>query len=374
MELAGIIIQKIRENGPISFRDFMEMALYYPGLGYYTSPFDKIGVSGDYYTSSSLTPAYGAMIGRQLEEMWCILGAETFTIVEYGAGNGALCHDILSYLKNNRRFYDSLNYCIIEKSPVMRKMEKAHLVEKVSWYDSIRDISGITGCILSNELVDNFPVHKVEMGDELMEVLVDYKDGFVEALRPASENLKEYLDELNIVLPKGFRTEINLEAIAWVKEISACFKKGYLLTIDYGYNSSELYCERRNQGTLICYHKHNISDRLYDDIGAQDITAHVNFSALHHWGFKNGLHFNGYTNQANFLLALGLTDHLKKITVQEPGNYINYKKEAFIKRKLLVDMGNKFKVLIQQKDAPIQKLSGLKLSDARLEYAESSSF
>src|SRR5437868_3760940 len=103
MTLSEIIIKKIRENGPIPFRDFMEMALYYPELGYYTSPKDKIGTNGDYYTSSSLTPAFGAMIGRQIEEMWSMSGENKFTIVEYGAGTGSLCYDILQYLKQNRK-------------------------------------------------------------------------------------------------------------------------------------------------------------------------------------------------------------------------------------------------------------------------------
>jgi SAM-dependent MidA family methyltransferase len=375
MELVEIITQNIKDNnGLISFHDFMEMALYYPGLGYYTSAKERIGTSGDYYTSSSLTPAFGAMIGRQLEEMWRILGKRAFTIVEYGAGNGALCHDILNYLKNNPDCYDRLNYCIIEKSPAMRNKEKRHLHEKVSWYDSISDIPEITGCVLSNELIDNFPVHQVVMEDELMEVFVGYDGGFFEVLKPAPEELKEYIAELNVLLPKGYRTEINLEATQWIEEVAASLKKGYVLTIDYGYNSYQLYAPCRSNGTLMCYNQHHTNDQPYHVIGAQDITTHVNFSALYHWGNKNDLDCCGYTSQADFLIALGLTDYLQKITEQEPGNYVNYKKEAFLKHKLLIDMGSKFKVLIQQKGVPIQKLMGLKLSNSILEYAERSVF
>src|SRR5688572_1797266 len=157
--LTEIIIQKIRNNGPIPFHDFMEMCLYYPELGYYTSMQDRIGVKGDYYTSPYLTPVFGVMIGKQLEEMWNILGAKKFTIVEYGAGAGFLCHDILDYLKNNKQLYDQLRYCIIERSPAMRQKARSHLEEKVNWYDSVKEVGEITGCILSNELVDNLPVH-----------------------------------------------------------------------------------------------------------------------------------------------------------------------------------------------------------------------
>lgn len=364
MLLSEIIIQRIHQEGLISFRDFMEMALYYPEKGYYTSPQNKIGKTGDFYTSSNITPAFGAMIGRQIEEMWDISGGNTFTIVEYGAGTGVLCHDILNYLKNNKQLYDQLNYCIIEKSVIMRQKQKAHLHEKVTWHNTIRDIDGITGCILSNELLDNFSVHQVVMEDELMEVFVDYKDGFVELLRPTKKELTDYLAELNVVLPKGFRTEINLEATEWIKEIAESLQKGYVITIDYGYLSKELYSERRSAGTLVCYNKHTVNDNPYIDIGEQDITSHVNFSALYHYGSKYGLNFCGFTNQANFLLALGFKDYLRKTLGAEGGHDIisMVKKESFITHTLLMEMGLKFKVLIQQKGIEKKDLSGLKLS------------
>jgi len=239
----------------------------------------------------------------------------------------------------------------------------------VKWHHSIQEIPGIIGCILSNELVDNFSVHQVVMEDKLMEVFVGYDNGFTEILQPAPPALNEYLDELDIQLPRGYRTEINLQALDWIKEIGAALKKGYVITIDYGYNSSELYSKFRSSGTLVCYNNHNINDHFYQDIGAQDITSHVNFSALGHWGIKNGLYCCGYTNQAHFLLGLGLTDYLKKSIEKEPDNYINYKKEAFLKRKLLVDMGSKFKVLMQRKGIAQQMLSGLKLSKMALHPA-----
>ena len=363
MLLSEIIIQKIREEGPISFHDFMEMALYYPEKGYYTSAQNKIGKTGDFYTSSSLTPAFGAMIARQIEEMWDISGRKAFTIVEYGAGTGVLCHDILNYLKNNNELYERLNYCIIEKSPVMREKQKAHLHQKVSWHNTIRDIADITGCILSNELLDNLAVHQVVMHNELMEVFVDYKDDFTELLKPAKKELTEYLAALNVVLPKGFRTEINLEAIEWMKEIAASLKKGYLITIDYGYLSDELYSERRSSGTLVCYNKHTINDNPYTNIGSQDITSHVNFSALSHFGFAFRLAHCGLTTQAGFLLSLGFKEYLRKILAEEPGQDIMsmVKKESFLTNTLLLDMGMKFKVLIQQKGIEKKELSGLKM-------------
>lgn len=363
MSLTDIIIQKIKEEGPISFHDFMEMALYYPELGYYSSSQEKIGKKGDFYTSSSLTHVFGAMIAKQVEEMWTLLGEGPFTIVEYGAGTGLLCHDILDYLKNNQKLFDQLSYCIIEKSAELRKSQQRHLPEKVSWFNSVGEIGEINGCILSNELLDNFAVHQVVMEDTLKEVFVDYDKDFVEILKPASTSLIDYFKELGVELPKGYRTEINLEAIKWIEEIALPLKQGFVLTIDYGYPSYEFYRPSRNRGTLLCYNKHQINENPYQDIGQQDITAHVNFSALCHWGFKNGLVCCGLTSQGQFLLSLGFRDHL--IRTAEPGKnmFEAARKASVISHTLLMDMGTKFKVLIQKKGisnkwTPLKGLTG----------------
>lgn len=362
LSLTQIIIEKLRRNGPVSFRDFMEMSLYYPGLGYYTSAHDKIGKDGDYYTSPWLTSVFGEMLAKQLEEMWNILDRKDFTIVEYGGGNGCLCRDILYQLKSNPELYDKLHYCIIEKKGRIPENEKLTMPGKISWHESIQEIPPVNGCILSNELIDNFSVCQVVMQDELMEVYVDYKDGFVELLQPASRELKDYLEQLQVNLPKGFRTEINLQAIDWIKEISGVLQKGFVLTIDYGYPSSDLYNANRSLGTLVCYYKHNINYCPYLHIGEQDITTHVNFSALYHWGLKNGLLYSGYTNQANFLLGLGLTEHLNKREQQVKNDPAINTKKALLLHTFLADMGRKFKVLIQNKGVKSPRLSGLQFS------------
>lgn len=359
MRLRDIIIAKIQNEGPISFRDFMEMSLYYPGLGYYTSQGEKTGFKGDYYTSPNLTPSFGAMIARQLKEMWIIVGKGPFTVVEYGAGTGKLCHDILDYLKKEPDFYEKLNYCIIEKSQVLREKEKALLHENVTWHDTIENISPITGCILSNELVDNFAVHRVVMEDGLKEFFVDYRNDFVEVLQPASEELKDYLSELNVELPEGFQTEINLQAPQWITEIAKSLKKGYVITIDYGYPSSELYKAARQNGTLLCYTQHTLNINPYQNIGNQDITAHVNFSALCHWGAKNGLSCCGLTTQANFLLALGFKEYLHTLEPKNENLIETIEKEMLLTQSLILDMGLKFKVLIQEKGNLKKELSGL---------------
>jgi SAM-dependent MidA family methyltransferase len=358
MTLLEIIKQKINDEGPISFCDFMEMCLYYPELGYYTSTRDKIGRNGDYYTSPYVSTLFGVMIAKQLEEMWRILDEEKFTVVEYGAGTGFMCHSILEELKKNKDLYERLNYCIIEKSEAMRQKQKNILNEKVSWHKCIQDVAPVTGCILSNEVVDNFCVHQVVMKEELMEVLVGFNDEFFELLQPAPNELKEYFQELQVTLEKGFRTEINLQATHWMKDISEALQKGFVLTIDYGFPSFELYSSRRSQGTILCYHQHRINDDPYSNIGEQDITAHVNFSALHQWGLKHELKYTGFTNQAYFLLALGLTEQLRMMEKNGETNSIGAKPSLI--NSLLLDMGTKLKVLIQHKLVSKPQLSGLK--------------
>jgi SAM-dependent MidA family methyltransferase len=351
MLLEEIIREKIKRDGPIPFHDFMEMALYYPALGYYTSAKDKIGRKGDYYTCCQVSTILAEMLAKQLEEIWHILGKQAFTIVEYGAGTGMLCHDILAYLKNNEQLYANLHYCVIEKSPSMVAIEKARLTEKVNWYSCIHEIPHEVDCILSNELIDNFPVHQVIMGKQLQEVFVGYGNGFVETLLPAPEALNAYLHELQVTLPEGYRTEINMQALHWLKDISHALKKGFVITIDYGHTSAELYSPSKRMGSLVCYKEHQVNNAYFDCIGQQDITAHVNFSALNHWGMQYGLECAGYTLQSHFMHGLGLVKALEHKQHNDIGFY-----------NLIMSISKKFKVLVQQKGLPKKCLSGLQFA------------
>jgi len=367
--LAENIITKIEEEGPVRFHDFMDTCLYDTEFGYYFSAGNKIGVNGDFYTSCYLTPSFGAMIARQLEEMWRIMGNGPFTIVEYGAGTGMLCKDILNYLSAIPDLYRQLKYCMIEVSPTMRAIAQAQLHAKVHWYDSVDQIVGEVSCVISNELLDNFPVHRVVMEDELMEVYVDYRSAFMEVLKPATPALKAYFKELDVQLPRGYQAEVNLAALPWLKEITAKMKKGFLLTIDYGGLSKELYSGCRSTGSIRCYHKHRINNDVFANMGQQDITAHVNFSALMHWGEKIGLSTCGLTSQAKFLFALGFKGHLRKLYEKRKGDVIQMaREEAYICRSILMEMGEKYKVLIQSKNVEQVALRGLSFEHARAMY------
>lgn len=360
IKLSDHIKKRIQKEGAISFRDYMEECLYNAQLGYYTSGRNPIGWNGDFYTGPTLTSAFGATIAKQLEEMWQYLGKTAFTIVEYGAGTGALCKSILEALKTNRPMYDHLRYYIIEKSPLMYRLEKQQLAEKVIWCDAIDQIPEINGCILSNELVDNFAVHRVVMKEELKEVFVSYQNGFTEELKTANKELNNYFSELRIDLPYNYHAEVNLESLTWITENAATLSRGYLMTIDYGF--SNLYQFYRRHGTLMCYHKHSVNDCPYQHIGEQDITSHVNFSALSHWGTKAGVKTCGLTNQCEFLMSLGFRAQLANASSPEEDVISAVQKINRISRILLMEMGDKYKVLIQEKGMNGEKLSGLSVA------------
>jgi SAM-dependent MidA family methyltransferase len=362
--LRQIIHNKIVNGGPISFHDFMEYALYYPGLGYYNTPLPKIGRPGDYCTCPSLSPTFGHLIARQLEEMWNILGRGAFTIIEYGAGTGCLCKSILSYLaENTPDMFAVLHYVIIEKSESMKAAQAELLpLDKVNWIDDIQYAGKISGCILSNEVVDNFAVHRVVMEQTLKEIYVTIQgDCFSEILIPAPQTIVRYFSEQNVALPAHYRTEVNLQALTWIGHVSDSLEKGFVLTIDYGYTAQDYYHERRNEGTLVCYSQHTRSAKPYEYVGTQDITTHVNFSALCHWGRKAGLEYAGFIDQCYFLRSLGIVEMLRAKEAEQ-GNGVQEVKRIYD----LIQMKNKFKVLLQKKGIGTTETTGMMFCERRM--------
>jgi len=356
MDLRNIIIQKILDEGPVSFRDYMNMALYYPGLGYYTSAKNPVGKRGDFFTSPYISRAFGAMIGRQIEEFSKQMNG-LFTIVEYGAGTGLLCHDILEYLKSNPAFYDSLRYVIIEKNIVARRLSEKYLPEKVTWLDSPEKLGYIQGCVLSNELFDNFPVHRIVVNDQQIgEIFIDFRNELYELLKPAGLYITDHVPLANTTVSKPIHSEICLDAGDWFANISAHLLRGYIITIDYGYLGSGVCDLNERQNSLRCYHNHQVNDNPYQEIGDQDITADVNFYALHYWGQQNGFEFDGFVNQANFLRALGFAPYLSGMNDSEEN-------KKFALNMLINRMGVAFKVLIQRKGLGYMPLRGLSFAE-----------
>jgi len=345
----------IETKGPVSFRDFMEIALYHPEVGYYSSRTGQIGEKGDYYTSSSLGSLFGKMLARQMAEMLAGLNAET--IVEMGGGNGILARDILAELLSKNI---PVTYIIVEKSRALAELQQETLAGyDVTWHDSLRSLPPVTGVMFSNELVDAFPVHAVEMTEDgLKEIRIGWEEGFTELLKdPSNPALAGYFENLGVHLSIGFRTEVNLEALTWLDTAASKLKKGYLVTIDYGYPSHELYQAYRRHGTLMAYEGHQASEDLYIRVGRRDLTAHVNFSALAFRGEKAGLAVTGFTDQTHFLMSLGILEILSgEDTPAEIKTRLNAKSLL-----LPGGMGEIFKVLIQHKGlAPPPPLAGLK--------------
>ena len=352
MNVTDLIIERIKQNGAISFRDYMNMALYHDELGYYTSSAHTIGKRGDFFTSPYISTAFGAMIGRQIEEFRKQITGD-FTIVEYGAGNGLLCYDILEYLKLNLEDFKSIRYVIIEKSSVFRKISQKYLGNRVTWLDDVKKLGTFNGCVISNELFDNFPVHRmVWKNQQFMEVFVDYQHEFKEILKPAKSNILDMFEHTHNDFPDGFCTEVCMDAMEWFKNISRVLDRGYIITIDYGYLPGELLQQQRTLGTIRCYYKHQLNFDPYQRPGEQDITSDVNFSSLCYWGSKNGFQFTGYVTQNHFLRALGFVPYLSDMSDSNEN-------KTYMFMTLLNQMGNQFKVLIQRKNLPYSPLSGL---------------
>ena len=360
-------------GGPLSFENFMEIALYSPGLGYYTRETTSIGREGDFYTSPHLHPLFGAMIGKQLEEMWQLPGMPSeFHVVEMGAGMGWLALDILNYLETRDIFRD-LHYTIVEINPSIKAGQKELLLkfrDKVNWTDSLTNLGPIRGCFLSNELLDAFPVRLVEMDDELCEVYVSIDAGneFIEIRKPCSTEVREYFGEFGIdvsgVMHKGYRTEVNLWIREWVGEISARLELGFVLTVDYGYPADDYYSSERNRGTLLGYHRHQIVENPYINVGEQDLTAHVNFSSVKKWGEAAGLRTLGFAPQGPYLISLGMDE----VIADMPGLAGDSFDTSKIKALLLPEgMGESHKVLIQYKGKEDVRLRGFELRN-RMKY------
>jgi len=367
--LEKLIAQEIAEHGPISFACLMERALYHPAYGYYTRPGKKIGRQGDYYTSAHVSSLFGQAVARQLIEMGTILGWDGLALVEYGAGEGFLARDILATLAQEMAAVpEGLPYYICEKSPSMRERQGSLLepfLPQVRWLDDLAEINEgkpFKGIIFSNELVDAFPVHRVKLVEgELKEIYVDYRDGkLVEALGPLSDpRLGEYFPFLGFELQEGQEAEINLLALDWLAHIGRYLSCGFVLTIDYGYEVKELASPVRFAGTVMCYRQHRADAEALEDVGMKDITSHVNFTALMKYGEQHGLQTVGFTNQMKFLAGLGIGRALEDPSLNP---WERQKMALALKELLMPDrMGERFRVLIQQKGLPgVPELLGLK--------------
>jgi len=327
------------------------------------------GSTGDYDTSPTVHPLFGSMVAKQLVQMWTLMDAEEWTVLEMGAGEGYLCHDILSYLREREpQNYNRCRYYIVEKNPCVWARVEARLGvfgDVVQRYPGLRELTdgSIVGCIISNELIDAFPVHRVVMTEEgLRELYVSWRDArCTEVLAPPSTPLlEEYFRRLGIVLVPGQQAEVHLEAVRWIGHVSRVLAHGFVITIDYGYEAHELYSPDRMSGTLRSFRGHTRVHDLYADPGRQDLTADVDFTALIQWGNACGLSCAGMVPQYRFLLAMGFTAELERHKGADVGEDCLVQRLAAKRLIVPQGLGTRWKALIQYKGVRDPLLDGLR--------------
>jgi SAM-dependent MidA family methyltransferase len=365
--LRAILVARIRADGPIPFSEFMNECLYHPEHGYYSRA--SAGRFGDYYTSVDVHPIFGRLLSRQLAEMWELLGSpRPFVVVEAGAGVGRLAGHILDFTARELpAFYAALSYFAVERSAARR----AQQAERLALHAAAGHVASAgenppsipNGCIFSNELLDALPTHRVAIQDGALREMYVGMEGeqLVEMLRdPSTPKLEEYFRVQGITLQEGWQAEACLGACDWIENAGRAFERGFVLTIDYGHEAPALYDERHNRGTLLAYRDHRITEDLLDAPGAQDLTSHVNFTALDVWGRRAGLARTGLATQSQFLVALGRANEFGDL--YEPGQTEVEKLRARLLLKNLIHpegLGEKFQVLIQHKGIENPKLTGL---------------
>jgi len=350
----------------------MELALYHPQYGYYMrqpngEDHERIGWSGDFYTSSDVYPILGRALAAQARQMDELVGGPTpFMIIEMGAGKGFLARDCMAAIHAKQDdFASRVRYVLIERSPAMRELQRQNLAPwlsnpgLVTWVEGLDGLApqSVTGLFFSNELIDAFPVHRIQVTAERTEELyVDYRDGrFVGCLKPLSTvALAQYLQQLNATWLEGYRTEVNLHAIDWMEQVARRMDRGFVLTIDYGHTAQDLYGLERKDGTFLCYFQQLTNEDPFIRVGEQDMTAHVDFSSLAAVGEKQGLHVTGFTNQMSFLMGLGVEEMIGELEPESP------EFRAAIHLLKPDGMGSTFKVLVQHKGMSHPELDGLK--------------
>ena len=333
-------------GGWISFARYMELALYAPGLGYYSAGSVKLGGSGDFVTAPELTPLFARTLARQVGEL---IEDGLSEIVEVGAGSGALAADLLLSLAAMGRL--PARYFILEVSADLRERQRERiaqtapdLVDRVQWLDVLPGRMQAT--LIANEVLDAIPTHVVRRrGDAIEELGVSssaHGAPFQGTYRTATGELLAAATALD--LPDGYETELNLAARAFVKSFAARMERGALIFIDYGFPAAEYYHPQRSRGTLMCHYRHHAHDDPFVFVGLQDITAHVDFSAIADAGYRMGLRVLGFTSQAQFLVNCGITDILGET---QPADVRAYAPLAGQAQKLLspAEMGELFKVL-----------------------------
>lgn len=355
---------RISKKGKITFKEFMQVVLYLPEFGYYTNP-DREPWR-DFFTSPDIHPVFSRMIAKQLADMYACMGRpKRFVVVEMGAGKGLMAFEILRYSKTRYpAFHETLTYVIIEPNALnesrQRNLFAEHDLGAVIWFRTLEKLPfmQMEGCILSNELLDSYPVNRVTMSDgKLSEIYVAVeRDRFVERPgRPSTAKLQRYFEELGFFPTRGTLAEVNLNALQWVSTVASIIKRGFVLTIDYGLDACRLFAAR-SSGTFLCYHNHAVTFNPYIRLGYQDMTSHIDFTSLSRVGEKNKLRTLALINQAKFLRNLGIEEAFQSVQISS----LEHRKLLRAIRELTNPRGlGGHKVLIQSKNIANPRLACL---------------
>ena len=334
--------------------------MYDPEYGYYSSGKHRIGFDGDYFTSPSLSPAFGRTIAKLLPLADDSLkNPHPFHVLELGAGKGATAERILEALKKGKPdIFSRAKYVCIERN------RDAVPQGPIEWADDITGMKSLSGVVFSNEFFDALPVHRVVMRPGgLKEIIVTERDGKLGEIEAdlSDSQLGDYFGDEGISLAEGQQAEVCLAAKDWINKIATALERGLVVTIDYGYPAKELYAPYRSRGTLLAYHKHKIVEDAYQNVGEQDITAHVDFTALARWGKEVGLETLAFTDQLRFFLNLGIHEVFAQMET-EASSYSNYQAEVQAAKALIMPggMGETFKVLVQYKGLSGEAIKKLK--------------
>lgn len=356
--------REISKQGPITFARFMELALYFPGLGYYSAGARKFGAEGDFVTAPEISPLYSRCIAKQCQQVLAELGGGD--ILEFGAGSGIMAVDLLTELVQQSCLPE--HYFILEVSADLKQRQQQLLQQRlpeyyshIQWLDAFP--AEFRGVMIANEVFDAMPVHKFKWQDGVVkEFYVDLQNNkFCWHIdKPSTPELVSKVNGLNINFTEGYESEINLTLESWLKSIGQVLTKGMLLIVDYGFVCNEYYHSDRDQGTLMCHFRHQAHDNPLLWPGIQDITAHVDFTAVAEAALLANLNVMGYVSQLHFLLNCGITEMAASKDQQEQF-VINQQ----IKRLILPsEMGELFKVMALTKNLDIALL-GFKLFDTR---------
>ena len=347
MQLENIIKNKIKVNEYISFSKFMHLALYYPNLGYYASPKDKIAASGDFITATSQTSIFAATMAQIFAKVIKELGKHT-SIIEFGAGTGKFAVDSISELQR----LDTLphKYIIIELSSDLKLRQREYikkytpsLFSKFEWLNELPK-EKLTAVVFANEVLDAMPVDifKSKEGKLIQQCVMISDTRFqlnnLVQNEPRFDNEVQKLIDDDLKFTDDYTSEINTWISPWIRSLAECLNKGVILLCDYGYHRQEYYRNERDMGTLTCYHQHTINFDPFINIGRQDITAHVDFTSVAESACKNGLELQGYMTQANFLKRADVTkvflDIIKRLSPEDQTRYNNDMKELLLGNKL----------------------------------------